>query len=518
MRSMQESFQTIQQEMYQAAKEEDFIRASQLKDHRNQVREALLEALEDEGDFGSDYSLTTGSHSMEDISLSTMSIEEPPQSSSTACITIDRSDAEKDVRRNDFGSDTKSYPSGSPETNVNYKGEKSCTNNIDTNSEDGSTQIKAAREHPLYGIPGHEDLPLPEEVSFEDGHVSPDALQKVESLIGTYLAKCFFSRHWSLREAAIQKTSIILPSLRNQMTTEQIYRGLLVVTERALEDRIVQVVLTALVFVDNVITEFEKGGMMPRESVSLLTPIIINLIGKLGDSKPKVVDTAEKALMSFALSTCIGPSHIAQTLVRTTNLKDMKGGKSLVTRFVLLRQLMDGFDLQEGPSTERLLEFIRDCGMNHKESEVRDAAKDLAVAIYIRDGDVIDVLSILEGLSDRQVKEYKTAFAMAKKSRGSRVAYMRNQKQLEKRVNMEEAGRSEALDRPSMPRYIADENATIETSVVRGRGRGRGRMCTSRLQPQYLQDDPQMIGPGSSKNNESLACSRIPSYNDDDSY
>lgn len=506
MRSLQESYQTIQQDMYQAAKEEDYILASQLKEQRDQARESLLEALDDIGDYASDYSCTTQSHSMEDLSLSTISIEDRPSSSSISREKInDNNIHEKDVRWTNPGS-SHSYLSASSQPNVHDEGDDPSNPNIEsTSSANDSRIVQGFREHPLHGVPGYEELPVPDEVSIDDGYVTLDTVQKVEGLIGSYLSKCFFSKHWSLREAAILKTSMILPSIRDQVNKDVMYRGLLLITERALEDRIVQVALTALVFVDNVITEFEKGGMAPKDAIPLLNPIIINLMGKLGDSKPKVVDTAEKALMSFALSTCFGPSHIAYHLVKRTNIKDMKGGKALVSRFVLLRQLIDDFDLQEGPSSERLVEFIRDCGMNHKEAEVRDSAKDLAVAIYMRDGGTIDVLSMLEGLSDRQVKEYKLAFAMAKKSRGGRGAYICDQKQLEQRVNVDTINRSgspEAADRPCLQKYTDDDNPIVETSVGRGRGRGRGRTSTS-LQPQYPLDGSQetMTGVRQGRNN-----------------
>ena len=97
MRSMQETFQTIQQEMYQAAKEEDYILASQLKDQRDQARETLLEAQDDDGDFGSDYVYAIYSHLMEDMSFSTISIEDPP-TTSNAREKIDRSDGEREAR------------------------------------------------------------------------------------------------------------------------------------------------------------------------------------------------------------------------------------------------------------------------------------------------------------------------------------------------------------------------------------------------------------------------------------
>ena len=484
MRALYESFQSIQLEMHQAAKEEDYILASQLKNQRDQARESVLDAMEEVGDIVRDYSFSTQSHSLEDLSLSTISGEDP-SSSSMIREKINYASNEKEVRWNH--ATTYSCENSSSQTNINERGDEVSTATVETESPDNVSRIVAGfREHPLYGVPGYDDLPIPEDISYEDGHVSPEAVQKVESLMGSYVSRCFYSKNWSLREAAIQKTSITVPSLRDQVNKDIMSRGLLLMAERGLDDRIVQVVLTALVFLDCLITEFEKGGITPRDAIPLLTPIILNLMGKLGDSKPKVVDTAEKALMSFALSTSVGPSCIGHHLIKRTNIKDIKGGKALVTRFILLRQLMEDFDLHEGPSSERLLEFVRDCGMNHKEAEVRDAAKDLAVAIYVRDGTTIDVLSMLEGLSDRQVKEYKIAFAAAKKSRGGRGALMRDPQKIEQRVNLEEMSRPEspeATGRPFAPKYQIDDSVMLETSGVRGRGRGRGRNTS--LQPQY---------------------------------
>eukprot|EP00957_Ditylum_brightwellii_P102935 7845115-Ditylum_brightwellii.AAC.1 len=95
-------------------------------------------------------------------------------------------------------------------------------------------------DHPLEGVPGFYDLPSPEEINDEGGDLPPEFIVNVESIIGRYRAKCFFSKNWLLREAALNKTSLLLNEIRNEIEMERYARVLCSMIERAVDDRVVQ--------------------------------------------------------------------------------------------------------------------------------------------------------------------------------------------------------------------------------------------------------------------------------------
>jgi len=204
--------------------------------------------------------------------------------------------------------------------------------------------------HPLKGVSDYMVLPAPEAINVEGGGIATDTIARIESLVGTYLTRCFFSRNYSLREAALTKLSLMLPDMGQQLHDDEIYarpeeaivgssprshrnnylRTVCIMLERALGDRVIPVFVASLLLLDDCISEFEQSGMTSKEVLSHLSVITPSLVSHLGDTKNKVVEGAETALLSMALSKCIGPAYIAHLLTKQTT--EMRAARAIIAR------------------------------------------------------------------------------------------------------------------------------------------------------------------------------------------
>lgn len=152
---------------------------------------------------------------------------------------------------------------------------------MDQKGSSHNDEFEEDGEHPLEGVPNHESLPHPEDIHQNDGILginltssnsltSTDSIGKIESILGRYRMRCFLSKSWSLREAALLKLSLILSSAieaykEESLTTgtgrdwwDSFSRSICIILERAIDDKIVQVFLTGLLLLDGCLDKIEK--------------------------------------------------------------------------------------------------------------------------------------------------------------------------------------------------------------------------------------------------------------------
>lgn len=197
--------------------------------------------------------------------------------------------------------------------------------------------------HPLKGVPDYMALPAPEDINHEGEGIATDTISRIQNLVGSYLTRCFFSRNYSLREAALTKVSLLLPEMGQQQQDEMspavretahssshYLRTVCIMLERAMNDRVIPVFVASLILLDDCISEFEQSGMAPKEVLSHLSVIAPCLVSHLGDNKNKVVEGAETALLSMALSKSIGPAYIAHLLTKRTS--EMRAARAIIAR------------------------------------------------------------------------------------------------------------------------------------------------------------------------------------------
>jgi hypothetical protein len=213
---------------------------------------------------------------------------------------------------------------------------------------------------------------------------------KIESILGLYRTKYFLSKNWLLREAALLKLSSILPTIIENYTGENqtridwwdtFSRSICIILERAIDDKIVQVFLTGLILLDDCLIEIDKLQLSQKETISLLLGNVVkNVVDKLSSGNQKVVEGAETTLMSLALYDGIGPSYIGSQIMKRMESKDSKG-KLVCARFRLLRDIINEFGT-EAPNGKKTMNFAQTYGFGHKDADVREAVKELTVALY----------------------------------------------------------------------------------------------------------------------------------------
>ena len=478
--------------MRRAAENEDYVQASMVKTKRDKARgnamNALLKAEVDIGslvvsyDEGS-YCLQRDNQSksknsqLEDLSLSTIHrfVEDDP---SIAMTMTGRS----------FQINIEDRPIISRQ-NSSYQSKEEKLLEEDEHLQHGRdlshcNDSDESGEHPLEGVPNYEKLPYPDEyhqsegglaisLSSSDSLTSTDSIVKIESILGLYRTKCFLSKNWLLREAALLKLSSILPTIIATYTGENqtridwwdtFSRSICIILERAIDDKIVQVFLTGLILLDDCLVEIDKSQLSQKETISLLGNVVKNVVDKLSSGNQKVVEGAETTLMSLALYDGVGPSYIGSQIMKRMESKDSKG-KLVCARFRLLRDIINEFGT-EAPNGRKTMNFAQTYGFGHKDADVREAVKELTVALFLRDGK--SIVSMLDGLSERQEKEYKISFASAKQAMEVREmgALHRDRKLVDAEDNISE------INRVLSPN-IGKRN--LITPTPRGRGRGRGR-------------------------------------------
>lgn len=511
-----------QEAMQAASKNEDYLKASRYKAKRDSARLALIETLDKienslTSDHGSQDTSTKNKfdacrthHKFDDISLSTIrrvEEEDEPSVLTTATAsgplfkTIDKPILENIGEQSRYSSNNSCYSSSIHEQFMSplfYSPD----------------QDKHAPTHPLEGVPDFENLPTPEDINILEGrdemgrslsinnsHLTIDSMQKINAILGSYCTRCLFSKNWSLREAALLKLSLelqtrIIDNKTNYKSTADWWdgfsRGLIMILEKALNDRIVQVFLTGLLLLDDCIIQFEEQCSSQKEVLSLIGNLLIQLIDKLGDNNPKVVEGCETALMSVAFSNTIGPMYVGSQVMKLMSLSDPKSMKSVAKRCIFLQNLLEEFG-NEAPSCEKFLEFIESFGLKHKDADAREAVKELAVALFLRDGQ--EVLTLMDGMPERVAKEYQVAFLHARQNMKPPIS---NQMQIKNTLlastgDVDDAAATEAeihakmndtyivntvpLDQ-AITATIRDIEHDITKKAIGRRGRGRGRRGT----------------------------------------
>jgi hypothetical protein len=227
--------------------------------------------------------------------------------------------------------------------------------------------------------------------------------------------------------------------------------------ERALNDRVIPVFVAALILLDDLISEMEQSGMSPKEVLSQLSVVTPCLVSHLGDNHNKVVEGAETALLSMALSRCIGPAYIGNNLL-TKRTEEMRASRAIIARMRVAQTLMYEFGPDHGIPVEELMGWLSEHAVGHKDANVREAAKEVAITASTIIGRNVE--RYLHGMSERHRRAVMSAIP---------------------------ASTSTAIDRPAARAAAKGEddsaglrlNDDAPLPPRRGRGRGRSRALAS---------------------------------------
>ena len=177
------------------------------------------------------------------------------------------------------------------------------------------------------------------------------------------------------------------------------------IIETSSADKNVQVYLSGLVLLDEVLRQLERSGKkLDSNTTPLLSRILVDLLSKLADNSHKVADSAELSLLATAHSTTVDVAYVAQLATKRVRTKEAKGGRAVRARLEFLQNLSAEFGVDV--AWKKSIDFAKGCkAFDHRDGSVREAAKALAITLAKVAGD--GVFKSLEDINERQMKEIK---------------------------------------------------------------------------------------------------------------
>ncbi|KAG6587247.1 uncharacterized protein IUM83_02854 [Phytophthora cinnamomi] len=260
------------------------------------------------------------------------------------------------------------------------------------------------------GIPDAENLPDPDEI--------PSALAKESeeliAVIGPFFTRCVYSNLWNHRDAAIRKVTMEMDTY--PVEPMRLLEVCSTLVQSGAGDRIAQVALSAFGLLDRMVS---YGSRVRRDDMRrILGNSMTQLVNKLGESQAKVRDEAAAILGRLAAAKNVGVAFVTSHLTKRS--KKPLGLKLLQGRLLVLKKLLGEFELvvDSDYSAPGIMGFLEDCNcLVHQSREIRDAAKDITVSLYLIVG--ADVEGYLKSLRPKQLEEYQAAFEAAETAKAS---------------------------------------------------------------------------------------------------
>jgi len=383
------AYKGCEKQMREAAAAEDYALASQLKSERDLKRDQATLALQevDKQFFGSDKLAGEPSSFVETGSLASRT-KHNERDHKTEQVTSPTQEAErKFIGRtvdmvSEFSSATIKDETSTSQSKRSFPEIGSGTSlakNSDSDEESHNGDSIVDGEHPLLGVENAEELPPPDDMSEIIGNAPSDLIKKCEELVGRYRMKCFFSKNWALREAALSKMTLLIPELCTS-TNGDCAEVMCNIIEVGLCDINMQVYLGALVLMDESILQFESIRLPQEKIAPHVLRITAILLDKLSDSKQKIADSAELAILSMVSSSCTDNASIIRAATKRVRSKESKGGRTVKARLNFLENLAAEFGI--GLGWKRMIDFVVSNDVfDHKDGGVRDAVKSFIVTL-----------------------------------------------------------------------------------------------------------------------------------------
>lgn len=240
----------------------------------------------------------------------------------------------------------------------------------------------------------------------------------IAALIGDYRTRCLFSKVWGLREAVINKVRLLNEEeYSSTVGLAQSINALCAIVRVGIDDKLSQLMFSAIPLLDDVLVGIKREKLNRNIIGPPLEPVVLSLIEKLNDGAARVRETSLKSLMAIAACSSIGPALVGSRSLIPIQGKQKSLARPLVGRLQVLTGLVAAYGIggNTSLSCENLMGYCKQAGaFAHSNGEVRDACKDLAVALQkIVGTDPIE--PYLQVLRPKQIEEYMTAFGEVKK-------------------------------------------------------------------------------------------------------
>jgi len=243
-----------------------------------------------------------------------------------------------------------------------------------------------AENHPLAGVPNVEDLSQPEPEPLHSNFQKE--AEPLTELFGDYLTRCVFSKTWNLRDAALQKLAMDLQNGEHrQKDQNRLLAGYILVLKRMVPDKNVQVFLSAMALLQGLCQMLRQ--VRRPEAHSLLDPLMVLLVDRLGDGNARVDKAARDAhLCDLMRCPSVGASFTAQQLLRPLKKKSVNP-RVYIARLQLLAAMVTEAGVQpeskEGLPLDPTVQLAMDW-FNNANADVRENAVKLVAACYAHAG------------------------------------------------------------------------------------------------------------------------------------
>ena len=143
-------------------------------------------------------------------------------------------------------------------------------------------KVPRAGPHPLEGVAGC-DIPDPEPISAAMLKDSRD----IAETFSDYVAQCFLSKTWSLREAALQKMILEIPKVSTEIDPALLFAAVTRTLQMCAKERVSQVFSRSMDLV-RALLSIIPANMRKAEVSSALELYTTALVEKLGNANARI--------------------------------------------------------------------------------------------------------------------------------------------------------------------------------------------------------------------------------------
>jgi centrosomal protein CEP104 len=244
------------------------------------------------------------------------------------------------------------------------------------------------------------------------------------------------------------------------------------------EDKIQQVLFNAIALLEDVLAATRRAKIPRSVLAPLMDPITADLLEKLSDGNARIREGARKGVEVLAASPNIGPAVLAAHALRQLSAKQKTAWRPIVARLELMTSLVTTYGVggTTGISADAFMNFAKVNGcFAHSNGEVRDAARDLTVALHKLVGTAA-LEPYLRTLRPKQLEEYEAAFGGIKTG----IVLNDDVKAPSKKASVKEAGGAPQAKGVMSPREEkaaaraapAKTNTSARQSPAKGKGKG----------------------------------------------
>ena len=240
--------------------------------------------------------------------------------------------------------------------------------------------VSAAPDAPEGFPPG---LPSPEPLA--GAHAK--SAHPLEQFAGEFVARCFYSRNCHLREASLVYLQSHAGELTQQGQEREGFRLLCQVAVRGLGDKVANVFLASASCIRTVVT---GNPALSRDLQLATTEFLPILVGKLGDSNPRIRDAAHESIMMLArLKDGAVKNH---TELFLSPVKKQSAWRLVLSRLELVSDLMEVLGVGRGGSAgfdvDQVMSFVARA-YTSPNSDVRTATIGLTARVATVVGPVV---------------------------------------------------------------------------------------------------------------------------------